>query len=64
MRKVKRISQHDINELLKFKEYLSDIESKMPREQFYRKYQEYMGLSDTEVQQVISNQQAFENVRS
>jgi len=42
-----RISEHDLWEIVKFKEYLADKQTMEPAE-FYRKYQEYMGISDKE----------------
>ena len=48
----KRISTHDFNEVLKFKEYLQDRRTMTPSD-FHRKYQAYEGLSDAELQVVL-----------
>jgi hypothetical protein len=52
MRSVKRICQVDLDEVIKFQRYLRDL-SNMPTLDFYRKYQEYMGLNDTELAAVV-----------
>lgn len=47
-RKVKLLSEHDVQEVVKFQEHLNDMRT-MNRADFGRKYQEYMGLSDAEL---------------
>lgn len=56
-RKVKRLSDHDVQEVVKFQEYLHDINSGMSYADFAAKYQEYMGLSDAEVAAWIKKQE-------
>lgn len=53
MAKIKRLSDHDVAEVEKFRQHLEDMQT-MPREDFYRKYQEYMGLSDAELKAALS----------
>jgi hypothetical protein len=43
---MKLLSQHDINEIEKFRVYLSDLNSDMPRPEFVTKWREYMGLNE------------------
>lgn len=43
----KPLCEHDIQEILKFQQYLAD-KNTMPKREFYRKYQDYMGLTDAE----------------
>ena len=59
-RKVKLLSQHDVVEVVKFQEYLADIRT-MKREDFFRKYQEYMGLSDAELAGALAKEEAPQN---
>lgn len=53
-RKVKPLSPHDVNEVVKFQRYLDDLALTGPTEAFYRKYQDYMGLSDAELAKILS----------
>lgn len=57
MSKVKRISQHDLQEVSKFAEYLEDIGT-LPPTEFVAKYQEYMGLSDAETAAYLAREVA------
>ena len=51
-RKVKKLSDHDVAEVVMFQRHLVDMQT-MPRADFYRKYQEYMGLSDAELTAIL-----------
>jgi hypothetical protein len=51
-KKVKLLSDHDVREVAKFQKYIEDMRS-MPLANFYARYQEYMGLSDSELAAVI-----------
>jgi len=52
-RKDLRLSQHDVIEVNRFREYLADMQT-MKRDDFYRKYQQYMGLSDDELKTILA----------
>ena len=56
--KVKLLSSHDVDEVVKFQQYLSDMSS-MEKTEFGKKYQKYMGLSDSEMKAWIG---AFGNM--
>ena len=45
---VNPLPQSDVDEIVRFQEYLSDLRT-MKHNDFYRKYQMYMGLSDEEL---------------
>jgi hypothetical protein len=45
-RKVKLLSRHDLDEIEKFREYLGDLHSEMPRKKFAKKWRDYLGLSE------------------
>jgi hypothetical protein len=47
-RKVKLLPQSDVDEVVKFQQHVADMQT-MSKPEFYRKYQEYMGLSDAEL---------------
>lgn len=49
----KRLSQHDIAEVVLFQEHLADLNSDMPRVEFYKKWQEYMELSNQELLAIL-----------
>ena len=51
--KAKLLPQSDVDEIVRFQQYLADQQT-MPRDEFYRKYQEYMGLSDAELEKALS----------
>lgn len=51
-RKPKLLCDHDIAEILMFQRYLDDAAS-LPKEEFYPKWQEYLGLSDTELAAIL-----------
>lgn len=46
--KVKLLPQSDVEEIVAFQQYLADMQT-MFHDDFYRKYQQYMGLSDEEL---------------
>jgi hypothetical protein len=46
------LSCHDVAELEMFRRYLADMHT-MPFRKFYRKYQQYMGLSDAELRAIL-----------
>lgn len=52
MRRVKLMSQFAIQEVIRFQQYLED-KATMPRGEFYRKHQEYMGLNDAELAAIL-----------
>ena len=54
--KVKLLPQSDIDEVLRFQQYLEDRKS-MPRDELYRKYQEYLGLRDEELNEILSRKE-------
>ena len=56
MRKPKLLPQSDIDEVLRFQQHLEDKQS-MPRDAFYRKYQDYMGLNDEELEKILSRKE-------
>jgi hypothetical protein len=45
-RKVELLSQHDLDEIEKFREYLGDLNGKMAATDFVEKWREYMGLNE------------------
>ena len=51
-RKVKLLSEHDVKEVAMFMEHCRDLQT-MDREAFYRKWQHYMGLSDSELENIL-----------
>jgi hypothetical protein len=51
-RKITRLSDHDVQEVVLFQQYLADMHT-MPRDEFYHEYQEYMGLSDAELAAIL-----------
>lgn len=51
------LPESDIAEVNWFREYLADMQT-MAHEPFYRKYQEYMGLTDEELRIAIINRAA------
>ena len=53
MKRPKLLSQHDVEEINQFRIHLEDMRT-MPRDAFYRKYQEYMGLSDDELSGILA----------
>lgn len=42
----KLLSQNDLDEVEKFRQYLGDLHSAMPREEFVNKWREYMFLDE------------------
>jgi hypothetical protein len=50
--RAKLLPPSDVEEILRFKQYLADQQT-MSREEFYHKYQEYMGLSDVELEKAL-----------
>ena len=52
----RRLSDHDVREVVMFMEYLGDI-GKLPPREFVAKYQEYMGLSDAEAAAYIQREE-------
>ena len=49
----KLLSDHDVQEVVKFQQYLGDKQI-MTRNDFHRKYQEYEGLRDAELQRILA----------
>jgi hypothetical protein len=47
-RKAELLSQSDVDEIVKFQQYLADLQT-LSKPEFYRKYQDYMDLSDAEL---------------
>lgn len=45
-RKVKLLSQHDLDEVELFRQYLSDLHDGMGATEFIAKWREYMGLNE------------------
>lgn len=43
--KVIPLSDHDLAEVEKFRQYLGDLHGDMPRKEFVRKWGEYLGLN-------------------
>ena len=60
MAKVKLLSQNDVDELVKFHEYLGDLHSKMPRKKFLAKWGEFMGLDEMEQEALYAKELAEE----
>lgn len=52
MKRVKRLSDHDVAEIVQFQQFLADKETMNPAD-LYRKYQEYCGLSDEELRRIV-----------
>ena len=59
--KAKLLPQSDVEEIVRFQQYLADQQT-MPREEFYRKYQGYMGLSDAEQKLRQQNETVAANI--
>jgi len=52
-RKVKLLCDHDVREIVRFQRYLDELHTTGATEIFYRKHQEYMGLSDAELKAIL-----------
>jgi hypothetical protein len=52
MSKVKRLTDHDAKEIAMFMQHIADMKV-MSHDDFYRKYQGYMGLSDDELRAAL-----------
>lgn len=55
--KAKKLPDHDVREVVMFQDFLADKlrmeQGQLGLEDFYRKYQQYMGLTDLELQQAL-----------
>jgi hypothetical protein len=51
--KVKLLSDHDVKEVVKFQQYLGELQETGATADFYRKYQEYMDLNDAELAAIL-----------
>lgn len=56
-RNKKLLSEHDVKEVAMFMEYLRDKET-MGKKEFFRKWQEYMCLSDAELNAILEHSNA------
>jgi hypothetical protein len=57
-RTVDLLHDHDVQEIVKFQQYLDDLEATGATEEFYRRYQDYLGLSDPELNAILSRRAA------
>ena len=53
----RRLSEHDVKEVVQFQECLADMRELKPRE-FVRKYQDYLGLNDAEAEAYIKRMES------